>query len=90
MGCNCKSKERKPITNLTDSTPTYTWGEVSDAMQVINTKIHYNYEEQEMLYDLHNRMYPKNKQYNFNCSECFKLVVKNIRSYYETNKEDNR
>jgi hypothetical protein len=88
MGCNCK-KKRKPITNLVETTPTFEWNEVGEAMKIINTKIHYTYEEQQYLYDLHNRIYPLKKQYNFNCGDCFRLVIKNITNYYERQKENN-
>ena len=86
MGCNCK--KRRAITNLEDTTPTFEWDEVVVAVEIINTKIHYTFDEQELLYDLHNRVYPKNKQLNFNCGDCFKLVRKNILNYYEREKEN--
>ena len=42
----------------------------------------------DMMYDLHNRIYPLNKEYNKNCGDCFKKVITNLKREYERQKED--
>ena len=84
MSCNCK-KKRQVIKTL-ESTPDYTFEELEDIYQITITKIYPSALEIDMMYDLHNRIYPLAKQYNKNCGECYKKVVKNITSAYEREK----
>ena len=86
MSCNCKKKRQTKTTNVVDEvTYSFTDTEVIDAAILINSKIHHNFDEITLLFDLHNRMYPKAKQLNINCSDCVRTVKKNILRYYEEN-----
>ena len=89
MGCNCKKKtsttnSTAKITNVIDNVSySFTNQEVIDAVYLINSKIHHTYDEISLLFDLHNRIFPKAKQLNINCSDCVRTVKKNIIRYYE-------
>lgn len=85
MGCNCK-KKRQVVKSLESSTPTYTFDELEEVYMITQTKIYPSAVEIDMMYDLHNRIYPLNKQYNKNCGDCYKRVVTNIINAYEREK----
>ena len=82
--CNCK-KKRQVIKSL-DTTPDYEFSELEEIYQITITKIYPSAIEIDMMYDLHNRIYPLAKQYNKNCGDCYKKVVKNIQAAYEREK----
>lgn len=79
MGCNCKKKK---IDNL--ETTSYTFDELRNAVNLLNSKIYFNQEDMDTLYDLHNRVFPLNKQYNRDCSPCFTIVKNNLETKYKS------
>lgn len=81
MGCGCKKKKVSEPIKLD-----YTFDEVIEAVKLINGSITITPEEKDTLYNLHNRIYVKNKQLNVNCGDCFRIVKRNIIRYYERNK----
>ena len=85
--CGCKRKKKKVVTTLGDIQPIYTYDEVVEMYTLSQSKIYMSAVEMDMMYDLHNRIYPLNKQYNKNCGDCYKKVVTNIINAYERGKE---
>jgi len=80
--CNCKRK-KKAIVSLDSFAPTYTFDEVIEVHELLISKMFFNGVELNLMFDLHNRIYPLNKQLNINCGDCFKLVSRNLKNTYE-------
>ena len=86
MGCNCKKKVNK-VTSLGED---YTFEEIETAYSLMSTTINYSYEDQDFLYDLHNRIFVTNKQVNRNCGDCFRRVRINLENRYNYELERRR
>lgn len=85
--CNCR-KKKTVVKKLNEVTTTHTFDEVEELYLLSQSKMYHSAIEMDMMYDLHNRIYPLNKEYNKNCGDCFKKVITNLKREYERQKED--
>ena len=88
MSKDCGCKKRKPLTTL-EVELTFTTEEVKEGYDLITNNIHFSSDEMEFLFDLHNRIYPKNKQLNFNCSDCFNNLRWRFTAYSTCSNDPN-